>query len=368
MRAITLASQCLFALVFVCLGFAQQNKECQDPCSRETPWNAFNGIQLKVTTSGKPGYESLRGTFDNESGDVQINVEISDGTKARQGNILLFGSRVMTVRGSVAEAGDDGDALDAAVLQMRLLVSLLGEVIPGGPDAVRDDRKIDFRNDKAGIEFATPGAQGFIAPPWAVAGVIRRLAPDDFSFSVALTAPSSEPARQNGGRCTASFTGRLFKVKNAKVDDAMPLGGWKVFTMGPIVRKADNGTILDYGATPVENDYKVVSEIRKKIAAEDYPGESDPSKDFTGFWKQDCEDPFGLQIMPYGKDGKYSVTFCGPGGCGRAGEEGKNTFITKDPDYEVISEDKLRIRNALNRWDTYFRCTRDTHPVLKYKD
>jgi hypothetical protein len=71
--------------------------------------------------------------------------------------------------------------------------------------------------------------------------------------------------------------------------------------------------------------------------------------------------------MPYGKDGKYSVTFCGPGGCGTVGEDGKNTFITKDPDYQVVSESELKIRNRKDESDTYYRCTRDTHPILKYK-
>ena len=113
--------------------------------------------------------------------------------------------------------------------------------------------------------------------------------------------------------------------------------------------------------------YKIVADIRKKIAEDDYPGEPDPSNNFTGFWKEDCEQAFGLQIMPYGKDGKYSVTFCGPGGCGTAGEDGKNTFITKDPDYEVVSESKIKVRNVDNGWDTYYRCTRDTHLILKYK-
>jgi hypothetical protein len=157
-------------------------------------------------------------------------------------------------------------------------------------------------------------------------------------------------------------------VTGAKVDDAMQLAGWDIFKIGPKIHKDGTGTTIDWGATPAAGEYKLVSDVRKKIAADDYPGESDPSKNFTGFWKEDCDEAFGLQIMPYGKDGRYSVTFCGPGGCGTVGEDGRNTFITKDPDYDVISESKLKIRNAANDWDTYVRCTKDTHPVLKYKD
>jgi len=115
-------------------------------------------------------------------------------------------------------------------------------------------------------------------------------------------------------------------------------------------------------------EYKKVADIRKKHAADDFQGERDPSKDFTGFWKTSCDDAFGLQIMPFGSDGKYSVVFCGPGGCGTPGEDGRNTFITKDSHYTVVSDTELKIRHNDDTWETYHRCTTETRPILKYKE
>ena len=146
----------------------------------------------------------------------------------------------------------------------------------------------------------------------------------------------------------------------------MPLKGWTVFGVGPQVRTEADATVYDYGAAPAKAAYMTVADIRKKLAADDYPGELDRSKNFTGFWKNNCEDAFGLQIMPIAKEGKYSITFCGPGGCGNP-NEGRSTFITKDPNYQVISENQIKTRGA-NGWDTYYKCTKDTHPVLKYKE
>ena len=40
------------------------------------------------------------------------------------------------------------------------------------------------------------------------------------------------------------------------------------------------------------------------------------AEDYAGFWKGSCTDPFGISIKPAG-DKKYSISFCGPGGCGR---------------------------------------------------
>jgi len=54
-----------------------------------------------------------------------------------------------------------------------------------------------------------------------------------------------------------------------------------------------------------------VADVHKNIELGNYVGEPDTAKDFTGFWKTDCEDGFGLQIKHYGTDGKYSIVFCG---------------------------------------------------------
>ena len=88
--------------------------------------------------------------------------------------------------------------------------------------------------------------------------------------------------------------------------------------------------------------------------------------DFTGFWKKKCEQAFGLQIMRQGSDGKYSVVFCGPGGCGDPSDS-RLTYITGDKGWEVVGEDELvRVQRSGGK-QTYYRCTRDTQPVLKYK-
>jgi len=325
-------------------------------------------MQLKVSTPGNRDYQSWGATFDSASDDIQIDVETCDGKKISRGEILLVGGRVMATSGSIAEAGYEGDALDAAVLQMRLVIRLLGEIAPNGPGEISGDRQVDLKKDKTGIQFATPGAQGFIAAPWRVTGGIKHVARDHFSFDLTLTASSTPPRTGQNGSFITIFTGDLSNVPSARIDDGMLLKGWDVFTIGHKTRKDGKGRIIDSGETPSEGEYRLVSDLRKKIAADEYPGEHDSSKNFTGFWKENCDQAFGLQIMPFGNDGKYSVTFCGPGGCGKAGEEGKNTFITKDPGYEVVNESELKIRNAENGWDTYFRCTKDTHPILKYKD
>ena len=87
---------------------------------------------------------------------------------------------------------------------------------------------------------------------------------------------------------------------------------------------------------------------------------------FTGFWKTRCENAFGLQIIPFGEEGKYSVSFCGPGGCFEPGTYRPLTKIENDSAYEVISPDHIKVLGRRGKTD-YYKCTKDMNPTLRYK-
>ena len=339
--------------------------KCGDPCGKPTAWDEFNKFELKVTGPKEPGYSFWKGTFDKESLDIQIDVEVWDGKKITKGQMFMIGGRVLVTKGPVTEPGYEIDALDAPVLEQELVFRLLGAALPSGPDKINGVRKINYKSEKTGIQFATPSAQGFISAPWRVTGDVKIVAPNVIEYRLRLTAAGT--GHPTGGEYEANFVGRLSKVASAKINDSMPLSGWNLFGVGVQTRNEANGTAIDYGAAPTTALYKTVADIRKKLAEDEYPGEPDPSKNFTGFWKQDCDQAFGLRIMPYGTDGKYSIVFCGPGGCGDPDGDGRITFITKDRNYQVISESEIKERSS-NGWDTYHRCTKDTHPVLKYRE
>ena len=366
MRIVTFGITVLvFCLALGSVCSAGENETCGDPCGKPTPWDDFNVVDLKMSVPNSPGYAIWNSQSDKEAYDIQVDVETSDGKETKKGKILMVGGRVMATKGPITEPGYEIDALDSAILEQILVIRLLGASMPNGPTE-RGSQQIDFSNAKTGIQFATPSAQGFIAPPWKVKGEVRVLASDVVEYSLALTSGTMGKPADQGGEYSANFVGKLSKKATAKINDAMSLDGWNLYGVGAQTRKEGSATAYDYGAAPATTTYKTIADIRKKLAVDDYPGEPDPAKNFTGFWKEKCEDPFGLQIMPFGTDGKYSIIFCGPGGCGKQGSDGRNTYITKDRNYEVISENEIKIKRS-DGWDTYYRCTKETNPVLKYK-
>jgi hypothetical protein len=317
---------------------------------------------LKVTTLDQPGYSVYQGSFDKETNDIQIDVENFQSGSIKKGKIMMIGGRIMATQGPITEPGYEIDALDAAMLHLQLVTKLLGRAIPEGPGSI-SSRHVNHADTKTGVQIATPSAEGMIQAPWNVVGELKRVQGDAIEYDLTLTFPS----REDKGKGTMSFSGKLFNSNGTKIDDQTSLAGWNAFGVGPQSRKQGDSTIIDYSAAPETSPYKTVSDVRKMLAADDYPGEPDSSKDFTGFWKTKCEDAFGLQIKHYGKDGKYSIVFCGPGGCGDPENEGRKTFISKDTHYQAISEDELKQQTS-SGWQTYHRCTKDTNPVLKYKD
>ena len=343
---------------------AAQQKPCNDPCGVPTAWQEFNSFTSKTNTPDQPGYTQLQGRFDKETNDIQVDVEDSGPGPVATGKILMIAGRVMAIQGPIAKPGYEIDAIDAAVLQWQLVIKVLGRAFPDGPASVKPAQPVDYSDSETGIKIATESAGGMLQAPWRVVGELKHVEPDAVQFDLTLTSSNTrDPAKKN----TVTFSGRLFNSPNPKIDDQLSLGKWSLFAVGPQSRKQGNSTIIDYSAAPETTAYKTVADVRKKLEADKYPGERDSAKDFTGFWKTNCEDAFGLQIKHFGTDGKYSILFCGPGGCGDPANEGAKTFITKDPHYEVISEDELREKTG-DGWETYRRCTRDTHPVLKYKE
>lgn len=86
--------------------------------------------------------------------------------------------------------------------------------------------------------------------------------------------------------------------------------------------------------------------------------------DFTGFWKANCTDAFGVQVKKQAGN-LFSVSFCGPGGCFAPGEWKPNTPIVGDPSYRVINATTIEIGHGEN-WTRYTKCTTDINPKLDY--
>jgi len=351
----------LFATPISASASYDKNQECDDVSA----WTVFTRIALKQSASGSDEAIEWVGLFDHKTLDISIDIATHGAKEPMAGTVGLIGGEIMLTKGLKLRPGYEIDALDAPVLSTKLLMVLLQRVFPKGPDQITGPTAID-QTGQVGIKFATPSASGYIPAPWHLKGKVGKLADGSLSFEFAL----SFPMRQQDGQSsslTHNMKGELSVFGRPVFSDTDSLEGWTVYGLGVQQTKQDGNTILDFGAKPQpEVQYRTIGDIRAFIAAENHPGVRDITKDFTGFWKEKCDKPFGLQIKHYGDEGKYAIVFCGPGGCGDPSES-RLTFITGDKRYEVVSENELIEIERSGERETYYRCTKDTNPVLEYR-
>jgi hypothetical protein len=358
-----LATMFLIAILLVTPISIAASSDKDPECDDVTAWAVFTRVVLGQSVSGSTETIDWVGSFDHKTLDTSIDIAARNATAPMKGTVAMVGGQAMLTKGLKLQPGYEIDALDVPILSMKLVMIVLKRLFPKGPGEIVGTVKID-RTDQVGIKYATPSASGYIPAPWHVKGTVSRLYEGRVPFDIALSFPTERQDKQKSN-VTIYMKGEFSMLGRPVFSDTDTLDGWTTYGLGPQQTKQGNSTIFDYGAKPQEaRRYKTIGDIRAFIAAENHPGIKDESKDFTGFWKKKCDDSFGLQIKHYGGEGKYSIVFCGPGGCGDPAES-RLTFITGDKRFKVVSESELIEIDRSGDRETYYRCTKDTSPVLK---
>lgn len=341
----------------VAIGLMMASSPARAGGASEKPvgWEAFNAFTVKASRPDSLDQITWRGVASFESKDIRLDVEQSVGGKKESGTMLLVGGEVLLSRGLHLPEGEEIDALDAPVLTLRLVTSALGIALPEGPGRVQGAVKLSHVERTKPIRVGTASASGAIPVPWCLSGTVSQAAGGSIDFDLQLS-PGDALAAAAGP--ALRYSGTLAKTSRPPLDEAMVLAGWQVFSLGPRQQKRGGSTILDYGASAKSAQAETVATLRAQVAAERRaeldPGKNDPARDFSGFWKEKCEENFGLRFQRGSKSETYSVVFCGPGGCGDP-SEGRKTFVTGDAHYQVVGPDEIRERRG-DDWRTLKRC------------
>ena len=350
------ASSCLIVLTFFLLfSGASHGKGCDeksDPCGKPTEWNEFETVRLRMTQEGMATPVRWFMQTSRANHDLQVEIDFPDPKKPQRGTLMMVEGTILVSKGIGFSPGREIDSLDSPMLFIILTGKVLSRALPEGPGGLKGNRPIRHEDKKTGIQFATPSAQGFIPPPWSVAGTVIANSDGSRDFDLVLKWIGEGATKKP---TSMSLAGQLKHKSDFQIDSNMALEGWSVFGVGPIIEKTKSGTIYDYGAKPYKSVPKTIADIRKAIAIENSPGEPDLSLNLAGFWKESCTDTFGLRIKPVDKPGMYTVTFCGPGGCGDEQNERK-TFIKGDKRYNIVSATVLQVGAQENR-STYMKCS-----------
>jgi len=319
-------------------------------------WDRLNVFTLKMTGPGPLDEVTWRGAASLTSGDIRIDVEQSTDGKKQKGTMMVVAGRVLAVRGLELPEGAEIDSLDAAALSLRMVTASLARALPAGPDAVKERTKVDYLETNSALQAGTQSAGASIPPPWSLKGFVEPQRAGAINFELDLTAGT--PIKPET-YYIIRYSGSLATSPSAPgIVDSTSLRGWTVYSLGPRSRKQGSSTIMDYGASKNARSPRTVGQLRAASKEEDKPaGKPDATRDFTGFWKERCEQNFGVRIQRSAPGAPYSISFCGPGGCDESGN-GRMTYINGDRRFQVVGTDEIKERLG-DEWTTYRRCSRE---------
>jgi hypothetical protein len=312
---------------------------CDKECDAPTAWNRFQSIDIALDHAVPEKKAKWHSEFDFENNDLRIDMELYVDGKPLRGSVALVQGRTLLTQG-FEKSKFDSEYLEVPFLYMRLAMAVLGRSTPDGPSAVRSVKKIELNRQPIGVRISTPGGISLnVTPQWAALGEVRRNQDDSFSFQIDFKGATQDMFGKKGADLDLRMSGKLTDLGRPVLLDAMSLEGW---------------------TTP--NGEKSIAQVRAFVADEFSVGVLDASKNFAGLWKEKCTDTHGLHIAKIGSDGKYSISFCGPGGCFEPGTYRENSFISNDKSYRVVSESEIGVRGRGGEFSTYVRCTKDEKP------
>ncbi len=228
-----------------------------DICASRSAWYEFTRIVVEPLDASMPAATlTIHGGQDLSVGFTRVPKHGSAG------RIIVVDGRAMLMREVQHEAGYEIDALDGPVLMAHLVVTLLDQAFPAGPNSVRTVHRVQVEQKTRAIRIATASADARFEAPWTLSGTVRRRAEHveyDLRFSAGTAdAPYALHAR-----------GRWQKEpKPTSLDDDMPLDGWKVHWLGPMTTTSADGTTFDYAAQPASSRWKDVAALRRWISEE----------------------------------------------------------------------------------------------------
>lgn len=227
-----------------------------------SPWAvlADYSLTVKVPPKGDTGTWRVR-TFEDPA-DVVVDLD-TPGPKGRtKGTIMLVGGQAIATRGYVPEKGYEVDALDAAIVNLKVATRLLDAAVPGGPAAVKDKQAVSARDDRTPIVASTPSANAQFNAPWSLQGTVERTAAGAIAFRLELDTPGAKPGERSRWVFSGTASG---SAKGRALDAAMSLSGWTAYTLGPPKGAKPSHATLRFGATPLPGPFATLKDLRAAL-------------------------------------------------------------------------------------------------------
>jgi hypothetical protein len=307
-------------------------------------WDAFNSFRVSVAQSQTKDGETFQGRLDRKLGDLQVEVDRSKAEHHENGSAMLVAGKILAYQGKLGvPAGQEGGIPTEALLHHVMAMHLLAAVFPEGYAALEGTRQVEHAEPGRDLSVVIADKQDILQAPWKISGSVERVSESRLAYRFQVISGNKKTADAQHPYRELRYEGEAALSEAPVLEDATALADWKLPNFQP-------------PAIPgVADGVKTVGDVRTVLATWALPGKKDPSRNFAGMWRMNCNQPAGMRITQYGEDGIYAISMCLKDRCVPEARTQKS-FINGDVKYAILGNDAIDFLTIDGRRDHYLRC------------
>jgi hypothetical protein len=257
----------LAAAVVMALAGHSRVSACDDGyiCAAGSPWLSVNSLSLRLREPATGRSETWDFSTPEENSFV-VDFVLHRQQQTVVGKIILVGGRVMLLKGIPADPGDELFALDASKVMFTLVVNVLTQAFPKGPQGLNGKVTADVAEAKRSIMIGTMTDSFWFPAPWSVKGSLERLSSEAIAYALFFRSARFGNDEKSGINLVGEWKNT---VPPPKLDSAMSLEGWSVYSLGPMSRVSGTTSYLWYGAKPLSLPVRTLGELKDYMVTHD---------------------------------------------------------------------------------------------------
>lgn len=148
-------------------------------------------------------------------------------------------------------------------IMYQLVISLLDQAFPSGPDKTTSTKESYKVEREKGIKVSTAIDSGLFGPSWSLKAHIIKINNNCFKYNFFFT--FDHPERESE-KMSYLINGSWEIINPSReFPNKMPITDWKLYWLKPIKKELKDSTLLEYGATPKNCNVNTLADVRMVI-------------------------------------------------------------------------------------------------------
>ncbi len=201
-------------------------------------------------------------TFDFSTAGI-VHVTAGGDAKAVNGEMLFIDGQLLLTRQLTLPAGAELDYFDDLILKQQLVVALLDEAFPQGPQAVVGSLLVALDDRGLPVHTETTNTSRVYYPPWSLRAQARREDAETLAVNLTFDTQSRGAGSQ---RMRMDIEARWSKaVMPLALGDEMPLEQWRAYRLRLGTKSSGGLTVAAWVAVSEARRYRTLGDARRSV-------------------------------------------------------------------------------------------------------